>query len=158
MGLEIERKFLVKDGSYKAASVRQRHIAQFYLSADPKRTVRVRIADGKAWLTVKGLTEGFTRGEWEYEIPVADARAMSAMAEGRTVKKTRWIVPAGDGLKWEVDEFGGDLQGLVVAEIELPSEAASFDRPAFIGREVTGDAAYYNSNLALGKRDLPAFE
>ena len=158
MGLEIERKFLVADDGYKAASDRQRHIAQYYLSAEPARTVRVRIADGRAWLTVKGLTEGCTRSEWEYEIPVADARAMSALAVGRTVEKTRWIVPAGNGLRWEVDEFAGELSGLVVAEIELPAEDTPFDRPPFIGHEVTGDAAYYNSSLALGKGDLPPFE
>ena len=83
---------------------------------------------------------------------------MSALAVGRTVEKTRWIVPAGNGLRWEVDEFAGELAGLVVAEVELPAEDTPFDRPPFIGREVTGDAAYYNSSLALGKGDLPPFE
>lgn len=159
MGLEIERKFIVADDSYRALSVGKRHIVQYYLSADPERTVRVRIADGRAWLTVKGLTCGCSRGEWEYEVPVADADAMSAMAVGRKVEKTRWIVPTSDdGLRWEVDEFEGDLRGLVVAEIELPSEATPFDRPGFVGREVTGDAAYYNSSLALGEGSLPSFE
>lgn len=159
MGLEIERKFLVSGDSFMAVSTFRIHIVQFYLNAEPDRTVRVRISGSRAWLTVKGITNGCRRGEWEYEIPVADAEAMRCMAVGRVVSKTRWIVPAGDGLKWEVDVFDGPLLGLRVAEIELPSEDTGFDRPAFVGREVTGIPAYYNSVLALGAEgDLPPLE
>lgn len=149
MAKEIERKFIVCADSFRLQSTGCRRMTQFYLSADPERTVRVRIADDGAWLTVKGLTSGCTRREWEYAIPVSDAREMQAIAVGRVVAKTRYIVPAGNGLCWEVDVFDGQLAGLVVAEIELPAEDAPFHRPDFIGREVTGDAAYYNSALAL---------
>lgn len=160
MGLEIERKFLVVNDTYKDMAVSRRHIEQFYLSADPDRTVRVRIADGHAWITVKGLTVGCRRGEWEYRIPVADAEAMRPMAVRRVVRKMRWIVPAAeDGLRWEVDIFEGELDGLRVAEIELPSEDTPFTRAPFTGREVTGEPGYYNSVLALGgKGSLPPFE
>ena len=149
MATETERKFLVEGESDKALAERRRHIEQFYLSARPEATVRVRIADGRAWLTVKGLTRGCSRAEYEYEVPVADAEGMRVMAEGRVVEKTRWVVPAGDSLKWEVDEFHGALAGLTVAEIEVPEENTVFERPEFVGREVTGDARYYNSSLAL---------
>lgn len=146
MAKEIERKFLVTDTSYKALAVKVMNIAQGYLNRDPDRTVRVRVSDGKAWLTVKTRTESFTRNEWEYEIPLDDGRQMLEACSG-VIEKIRYIVPASDGLKWEVDEFRGAHSGLVVAEIELPSEDACFELPAFAGQEVTGDARYYNSNL-----------
>lgn len=149
MAKEIERKFLVCSDCFLSQSTACRHITQFYLTADPARTVRVRIADDGAWLTVKGLTRGCTRNEWEYAIPADDARAMQAMAVGRVVSKRRYLVPAGKDLCWEVDVFDGSLAGLSVAEIELPAEDTPFARPDFVGREVTGDAAYYNQQLAL---------
>lgn len=95
---------------------------------------------------MKTRNSGATRDEWEYEIPMADAAGMLAACEG-VIEKTRYIVPAANGLKWEIDVFGGRLQGLVLAEIELPAEDTPIDIPRFIAREVTGDAAYYNSNL-----------
>ena len=147
MAKEIERKFLVTDPSFKEMSVSRRSIVQAYLNRDPKATVRVRIADEKAFLTVKGKNEGAVRDEWEYNIPVADARGMIARcASGRVIEKTRFIVPF-DGANWEVDEFQGELSGLTVAEIELPAADAKFTLPPFVGEEVTGDQRYYNSSL-----------
>lgn len=128
-------------------SVGEKLIVQAYLNRDPKATVRVRIVNGNAFLTVKGKNAGALRDEWEYEIPVSDARGMIARcASGRVIEKTRFIVPF-EGFNWEVDEFGGDLQGLVVAEVELPAEDTQFALPQFIGEEVTGDPRYYNSSL-----------
>lgn len=149
MAKEIERKFLVLDDSYKAAAVRKIEIAQGYLSTDADATVRVRISDDAAWLTVKSRNYGAVRGEWEYAVPPGDAREMLASCCGcRIIEKTRYIVEAGNGLIWEVDEFHGRHQGLVVAEIELPAEDAVFAKAPFIGREVTGLPEYYNSSLA----------
>lgn len=149
MAKEIERKFLVENHGYRAMATGRREITQGYLSADPDRTVRVRVADDRAFITVKTRSVGCTRSEWEYPIPVDDARAMLRACTGTLIEKTRWLVPAAEeGLMWEVDEFHGAHEGLVVAEIELPSEATPFTPAPFIGREVTGDAAYYNSSLA----------
>lgn len=148
MAKEIERKFLVGDESYKALATENIEIRQGYLSTDPEATVRVRIAGDKAFLTVKGRNRGAVRNEWEYPVPASDAIAMLTCCGGRTVEKTRWIVPAENGLKWEVDEFHGRHEGLVVAEIELPAEDTPFVRPAFVGREVTGEPQYYNSALS----------
>lgn len=147
MAKEIERKFLVTNTSYRDMSVAERLIVQAYLNRDPKATVRVRIVDNKAFLTVKGKNAGALRDEWEYSIPVSDARGMIARcASGRKIEKTRFIVPF-EGYDWEVDEFGGELKGLTVAEIELPVEDAKFSLPPFVGEEVTGDPRYYNSSL-----------
>ena len=147
MAKEIERKYLVKDASYRESAISKRHIIQAYLNRDPKATVRVRIADDKAYLTIKGKNEGAVRDEWEYLIPTSDARAMiERCATGRIIYKTRYIVPFG-GYTWEVDEFSGELAGLTVAEIELPAEDTKFSLPSFIGDEVTGDPRYYNSSL-----------
>lgn len=149
MAKEIERKFLVKDHSYKELAFSRREISQGYLSTDADATVRVRICDGEAWLTVKSRNRGATRGEWEYPVPVEDARAMLAECCGtRVIEKTRWCVDAGDDLCWEVDEFHGRHAGLVVAELELPSEATPFVKAPFAGDEVTGRPEYYNSSLA----------
>lgn len=155
MGLEIERKFLVKGTDYRKLASSARVIKQGYLSTDPKATVRVRIADTSAFITVKGLTTGATRGEWEYAIPLADAEEMLQLCTS-VLCKTRYLVPAPPYV-WEVDEFGGKLSGLVVAEIELTSEQATFALPAFIGREVTGDPRYYNSSLSKSS-NLPPLE
>lgn len=155
MGLEIERKFLVKSTDYRKLASSAKVIKQGYLSTDPKATVRVRIADTSAFITVKGLTTGATRGEWEYAIPLDDAEKMLRLCTS-VLCKTRYLVPEPPYV-WEVDEFGGKLSGLVVAEIELPSEQATFTIPAFIGREVTGDPRYYNSSLSQSS-NLPPLE
>ena len=147
MAKEIERKFLVIDKSYREMAVTGRSIVQAYLNRDPKATVRVRITDDKAFLTIKGKNDGATRDEWEYPIPVSDARDMIARcASGRIIEKKRFVVPF-EGYDWEIDEFGGELEGLTVTEIELPAEDAEFSLPPFVGDEVTGDPRYYNSSL-----------
>lgn len=146
MAKEIERKFLVKNQSYKDMAVSKKHICQGYLCREPERTVRIRIQDDEAMLTVKGCNRGYVRDEWEYRIPVTDARQMLALCQGNVIEKTRFIVMH-DNNRWEVDEFTGKHAGLVVAEIELPEAETSFSLPRFIGREVTGDPRYYNSNL-----------
>ena len=112
--------------------------------------MRVRLKGEKAFLTVKTRNQGCVRNEWEYEIPAADARQMLENCRGCIISKTRYYIPADDGLQWEVDEFHGTRQGLTVAEIELPSEDTAFAIPSFIGDEVTGDPAYYNSSLSKG--------
>ncbi len=146
MSTEIERKFLVTGDAYRAlgSGVRMR---QGYLSADPDRTVRVRIAGEKAALTVKGRNDGIARLEFEYEIPTADAELMlDRIAHRPIIEKIRYRVPF-KGRVWEVDEFFGDNAGLVVAEIELESVDAAFERPDWIGKEVSDDPRYFNSNL-----------
>ncbi|MFT7774028.1 CYTH domain-containing protein [Roseateles sp.] len=148
MGIEIERKFLVADDGWRRAATRQTRFSQGYLSRDPARTVRVRIAGARAFLTIKGATTGATRAEFEYEVPVADAQQLLAMCDGPLVEKVRHLC-GHEGMTWEVDEFLGANTGLVVAEIELQSEDQSFERPAWLGKEVTGDARYVNANLAV---------
>lgn len=144
---EIERKFLVKDDSFKSMASESFNIIQGYLSREPEATVRVRVRDNEAFLTVKGRNDGIVRDEWEYPIPTGDARQMlERCCEGTVIDKVRHIVPFG-GFVWEVDVFGGSLSGLTVAEIELPSADTLFERPPFVGREVTGDPRYFNSNL-----------
>ena len=147
MPCEIERKFLVKGDfhPYVGCSLR---IRQGYLQTDAERTVRVRIKGDKAFLTVKGIGSptGVTRNEWEYEIPSADAEEMLLLCREGFIDKIRHEIPCGSFI-YEVDEFLGDNEGLVLAEIELPSEGAVFDRPAWLGEEVTGDPRYYNSRL-----------
>lgn len=147
MAKEIERKFLVKDDTYKALATGKCNMAQGYLSTDIDATVRVRISGDNAWLTVKSRNRGAVRDEWEYAIPVADARQMLAICKGKVIKKTRYYVPAGD-LTWEVDEYHGVHDGLVVAEIELLSADHPVSLPPFIGEEVTGDPRFYNSTLS----------
>lgn len=148
MSKEIERKFLVVDDSYRTQATGKHSIAQGYLNTDPDRTVRVRIADDRAFITIKSRNHGCVRGEWEYEVPAEDARELLELCVGKVIEKTRYLVPFG-GLTWEVDEFGGHHAGLVVAEVELPEEDTVFDLPSFVGREVTGDPAYYNSTLSV---------
>ena len=132
MSKEIERKFLVEGDSWKkeTAGVLYR---QGYLNSAKERTVRVRTVADRGFLTVKGLTVGCTRLEFEYEIPYADAEKMlDELAEKPIIEKLRYVIPAGNGLKWEIDEFLGVNQGLVVAEIELPSEETGFTKPAWL--------------------------
>lgn len=146
---EIERKFLVKDDSYKQMAIRHYEIRQGYLSREHGRTIRIRIRDNEAFITIKGLSNdnGLSRFEWEKAIDVEDAKALLQLALPGEIEKTRWIVPADNNLVWEVDEFHGRLNGMIIAEIELENEEQRFSKPAFIGDEVTGDTRYYNSNL-----------
>ncbi len=146
MAKEIERKFLVTSDGYRDRAVAAHVVRQGYLSRNPDSTVRVRVIDAKAFITVKGRNAGCVRSEWEYEIPLDDAREMLSLCGGSIIHKTRWIVPYDDRL-WEVDEFHGSREGLVVAEIELRDAADRFDLPDFVGEEVTGNPRYYNSNL-----------
>ena len=146
MSKEIERKFLVNGNAWRtlAQGVLYR---QGYLNSAKERTVRVRTAGEKGFLTVKGITNGVTRSEFEYEIPFADANEMlSGLAEKPLIEKRRFKIPAGS-LVWEIDEFLGENAGLIVAEIELPDEDAPFERPVWLGREVSNDPRYFNSNL-----------
>ncbi len=146
---EIERKFIVISESYKAEAVRHYEISQWYLNRDKERTVRVRIRDDKAFLTVKGPNTGIVRDEYEYEIPYGDAVSMKSLADGMVIEKTRWIAEV-EGHRWEIDEFHGDLQGLTLAEIELEKSDETFTKPIYIGDEVSGDSRYFNSSLASG--------
>jgi len=146
MAREIERKFLLKSDAWRSrvGGVTYR---QGYLSTVPERTVRVRLAGAHAFLTVKGITKGHSRLEFEYPVPVADAEEMLALCEGPLVEKTRYEIPHA-GKTWQVDEYHGDNHGLILAEIELTSEDEKFEVPEWIGTEVSGDSRYYNSNLA----------
>jgi len=148
MGQEIERKFLVT-GDYRSWVTRETRITQGYLSSIPERTVRARIKGDKGFLTIKGIgsKSGASRFEWEREISIEEADSLLEICEPGVIDKTRFIVPEKSGLKFEVDEFYGDNEGLTVAEIELPSEDHPFDKPEWLGEEVTGDARYYNSML-----------
>jgi adenylate cyclase len=147
MAVEIERKFLVASDAWREGPPGVR-MAQGYLSRETGRTVRVRIAGEKGFLTIKGPVSGISRAEFEYEIPVEEARELLAMCPAPWIDKIRherWH----DGHCWEVDEFLGDNAGLVVAEIELYDAAAEFALPAWIGREVSDDVRYFNSRLAV---------
>jgi len=148
MALEIERKFLVLDDSYKHEAFSSSHIRQGYICSERGRTVRIRIRDSKAYITIKGpsLDGGLSRYEFEQEIPLADAEHLLLLCEPIIIDKTRWLVKSGD-FTVEVDEFHGDNDGLVVAEVELQSETDQPVLPPFIGKEVTGDRRYYNSQL-----------
>ncbi|MEE1021961.1 MAG: CYTH domain-containing protein [Muribaculaceae bacterium] len=148
MAKEIEHKYLVADDSYKAMQTSECRIEQGYLCREPERTVRVRVAGDRGFITVKGITVGDVRDEFEYPVPVDDARAMLAMCVGAVVRKVRHYVPFG-GNVWEVDEFIGLPEPLVVAEIELPSLGHSYELPPFVGRQVTDDPRYFNSNIML---------
>ena len=145
MSVEIERKFLVNE-KWKPEG-RSIHVKQGYLPGTGHMLVRVRQEDKRAFLTLKGRTEGITRSEYEYEIPMQDAGELLERCEKPIIEKTRYLVPAGPHT-WEVDVFAGANEGLVVAEIELSHEDEPFDRPAWLGREVSDDTRYYNSNLA----------
>ncbi|MBQ7194327.1 MAG: CYTH domain-containing protein [Bacteroidales bacterium] len=151
---EIERKFLVK-GDFKAKVTRSMHIVQGYLCTAPEPTVRVRIRDNEAFLTIKGLSEGPGRFEWEKPISVEDARELLRLAKPGTIDKVRHLVPSEDGIHtWEVDEFHGANEGLIMAEIELSAPDETFPIPDWIGKEVTSDPRFYNSSL----RKLPYSE
>ena len=144
MGVEIERKFKVKE-DFRPTSIGI-EMAQGYLSRDPKRTVRIRIAGIQGFLTIKGVNRGAARLEYEYEIPVEEARELLALCDAPLVEKTRYVERAA-GHTWEVDVFHGANAGLVIAEIELASEDEAFALPGWVGAEVTGEHRYYNSAL-----------
>ena len=146
MGKEIERKYLIKDDTWRkdASGTTYR---QGYLSTVKERTVRVRTIDDKGFLTIKGITIGATRREYEYEIPMVDANEMlDELCEKPIIEKTRFKISHA-GLTWEIDEFAGVNQGLIVAEVELESEDQNIDFPPWVGEEVSGDPRYFNSNL-----------
>ncbi len=151
MAKEIERKFLVSDiETVRRLAASSSHIRQAYISSNPDATVRLRIRDNEAFITVKGRNKGAVRDEWEFGIPVIDAEEMAErLCGGFAIDKTRYIVEV-KGWSWEVDEFHGKHAGLLLAEIEMPSVDSTPEIPPFIGTEVTGDARYYNSNLAKG--------
>jgi adenylate cyclase len=146
---EIERKFLVA-GDFKKQAVKSHKIVQGFLSTVPERTVRVRIRDHQGFITIKGIgnASGTTRFEWEKEIPVNDAENLLLLCEPTVIEKIRHIVPANDKLYFEVDEFFGENEGLIIAEIELPHENTEFKKPSWLGEEVTGQLQYYNASLA----------
>lgn len=148
MQLETERKFLVKDDGYKGQAVESHRIRQGYIAHDMGRSVRVRVLDDKGILTVKGPFVGLgSRPEWEKEISLQEAEDLFQLCKPGSIDKTRWIVPAGER-KFEVDEFHGENEGLVMAEIELKSQDEAFGRPSWLGDEVTGDPRFYNGYLA----------
>lgn len=146
MAMEIERRFLVKDESWRDLAEGQRY-RQGYLSVDPARTVRVRVVGDDAWLTIKSQVSAMSRHEFEYAIPRADAEALMDAACPMVVEKIRYKITHA-GRLWEVDEFFGENAGLVVAEIELPSEATEFVHPGWLGAEVTADGRYTNAYLS----------
>jgi adenylate cyclase len=145
MAKEIERKFLVADDSWRSGSPGCRYI-QGYLSRDPERIVRVRQAGTSAFITIKGITRATTRQEFEYPIPLSDAEALMKLCLRPLIEKTRYVLEY-RGKRWEVDEFHGDNDGLVLAEIELARENEPVDMPPWIGEEVSHDARYFNANL-----------
>jgi adenylate cyclase len=146
MGKEIERKFLVRSDAWRSLA-KGTSYRQGYLNSAKERTVRIRTIADSAFLTIKGLTVGATRSEYEYEIPLADCNAMlDALAEKPIIEKKRYKVPL-EGLTWEIDEFFGENDGLIVAEVELESEGQTLRLPDWVGEEVTADPRYFNSNL-----------
>ncbi len=145
---EIERKFLVANDGWRKGADRGRELRQAYLSETDRASVRVRIVDDSdALITIKGARAGLSRPEFEYPLPLEDARELSELRQGSVVAKTRFLAPHA-GRTWEVDVYSGDNAGLVIAEIELESEAAIVELPPWIGREVTGEARYYAARLA----------
>ena len=148
MAQEIERKYLVLDDSFKREAFSKSHIQQGYICSERGRTVRIRIRDTRAYITIKGpsLNGGLSRYEFEQEIPLDDAQQLMQLCEPGIIDKTRWLVKS-DRHTFEVDEFHGDNDGLVMAEVELENEQDAPKIPHFIGKEVTGDRRYYNSQL-----------
>ncbi len=148
MATEIERKFLLANDDWRREVAQSRIIVQGYLFSDPSVSVRVRIAGDSAWLNIKSATVGVRRLEYEYAVPLDDAEEiLDNLCKPPVIRKTRHLVPVGE-YTFEIDEFGAENAGLVVAEVELQSEDAEHPRPAWLGREVSGDARYLNSNLA----------
>lgn len=149
MPIEIEKKFLIKKDVWdKTAKGNSQFYRQGYLITDPHKTIRVRITDTHGYLTIKGLSIGATRQEYEYEIPRNEAEELLDNFAVSNITKIRYTITH-DSKIWEVDEFSGDNEGLIMAEIELTDENETFTNPDWIGQEVTGDERYYNSNLSL---------
>lgn len=147
--IEIERKFLVKDSTFKQKAIQHNRIVQGFLNTDKERTVRVRLKGEKGFLTVKGASsdDGLSRFEWEKEISKDDAEALLTLCEIGVIDKIRYEIAVGNHL-FEVDEFFGDNEGLIVAEVELNHISEVFEKPLWLGEEVTGDSKYYNSQLS----------
>jgi adenylate cyclase len=147
MATETERKFLVK-GEFRHLAVKEISIEQAYIIIDPDKTIRIRIANGKAFLTIKGrpVTGSISRNEWEFPIPVSDAKEMTKICLPGKIVKTRYLVPSGKHT-FEVDVFHGKNEGLIIAEIELLTEVEKFTKPEWLGDEVTGKSEYYNANM-----------
>ena len=147
--IEIERKFLVKSEEFKAISFAKNEISQGYLNSNPERTVRVRIKGNRGYLTIKGKGNetGMSRLEWEMEIPVDEAKMLLNLCESGVISKMRYEVKFGNHV-YEVDEFFGENEGLVLAEIELKSEDEAFEKPDWLGEEMTNNEKYYNSYLS----------
>lgn len=146
MATEIERKFLVKNDSWKKEVTSSKVFSQGYLSSNEMRTVRIRIAESRAFLTIKSKSQGISRQEFEYEIPVNEAKELLELCEKPTIEKTRHEIKLGNHT-WEIDVFEKENKGLIIAEIELKDEAESFEIPDWIGNEVSDDNRYFNSNL-----------
>lgn len=157
MKQEIERKFLVRDDSWRQQAAGGVSCRQGYMSSGPAgATVRVRLMDNRGFLTIKGPTEGISRAEFEYEIPADDAeQMMETLCGERIVSKTRYFLPM-DGMTWEIDEFSGENSGLILAEVELNSEGQSFTKPAWLGKEVSLDSRY--TNAALSRNPFSAWK
>lgn len=147
MGLEIERKFLVTSDAWRTAADTGVVLQQGYLCREPGRTVRVRLAGDRAWLTIKGVTVGIARPEYEYSIPPADAAELLTLCEPVIIAKTRYRVPHA-GHTWEVDVFAAENEGLVLAEVELDHEDAEVEPPSWVGEEVSAERRYHNSQLS----------
>ncbi|MCF8713319.1 CYTH domain-containing protein [Joostella atrarenae] len=147
--IEIERKFLVTSGDYKKDAKNKTRIVQGFLNKDPERTVRVRIKGNQGFLTIKGISNesGTSRFEWEKEISIEEAETLLKICEKGVIDKYRYEIPSGKHI-YEVDEFFGDNEGLTIAEIELSNENENFDKQTWLGKEVTGDVKYYNSQLS----------
>jgi len=147
--LEIERKFLVLSEEYKSEAYQKTKIVQGFLNTHKERTVRIRVKGEKAFLTIKGISnlKGTTRLEWEKEIPVSEAEMLLNLCEPNLIEKTRFEIKVNNHI-FEVDEFYGENEGLVIAEIELSSENETFTKPSWLGKEVTGDVRFYNSQLS----------
>lgn len=146
---EIERKFLVTSDAFKTQTIVSYEIEQGYLCKEPGKTIRVRIQDTRAFLTIKSslLRKGLAKFEWEREIDVEDAKELMQICLPGTISKTRYVIPTNGERKWEVDVFHGRLEGRVLAEIELGNEHEAFERPEWLGDEVTGLPQYYNANM-----------
>ncbi|MGB0891664.1 MAG: CYTH domain-containing protein [Flavobacteriaceae bacterium] len=149
MSVEIERKFLVKNDDFKNESHAQKNIKQGYLNSDKNRTVRIRISNDNAFITIKGKSNssGTTRFEWEEKIKEQDAENLLLLCESSIIDKTRYLVTVNNHT-FEVDEFYGNNKGLVIAEVELTSENENFSKPSWLGKEVTGNIKYYNSSIS----------
>jgi adenylate cyclase len=155
MGREIERKYLVRNDGWRRLAGRGTLYRQGYLSTDPDRSVRVRVGGGKAFLTIKGKSEGPARDEFEYPIPLGDAEYfLLKLCVRPLIEKTRYVIEQAK-LRWEIDEFAGDNQGLLIAELEVAGDNQEFSKPDWLGDEVTGDPRYFNISLVrhpLGRK------